>query len=351
MMKILFAILFVSVVSQAQTPDEIVQKFREAAIQKLNEAKDRGISEIDGVPLDELLEAAKTRPVHYAPNYSVRIGHRSCAAWQEHTGAIRLNKACANMTAESVAGISIHEFSGLAKKRDLNYELTSELLTNKSGKPLISSAQALKIQQIKLRNNLSRTSGGSTVVGGGGDLADLNFKVAGLNYLNRFSDESMLLGIPVYLLKITVKLMSVASGNTSGLFELRAAGAEVARAGPVIYVNKDKFRDEDQVRLGILALFAARLYLTYVPDNLDIASLDPQSGRWVSSLLQQPYLVIDASKKVIWENPEITSLLSQEEQKDALARAYDLGKAQPKQMDYRALTIAEQKIVAHESEP
>lgn len=338
-MKIIFSLLLVAASARA-VDDAIVSKYRNSGIRVLTEAKKNGRSEIDGVVIDEVIDYIRSIKIQHSGLQVYKAGRR-CAAWQNVSAIadpkynmmenyISLNKNCDHVQSIEVAGIMVHEAIGAKLKSDRNYEISSELLMKSSTSPINNLKDEQKINSISEKNRNHKMyllRGGSTLVGGGGDSDDLSFKVIGLNYLNTFPDQFSLYGIPIGLLKKSIKYMKTAPSSSIDTFlELRQAGVESSRQDSVIYVDSEIYRGKDIKRIEMLAVMAARLYLLYSPDDLNLAETNDDiatTRTWISTLIEVPYLVfpIDHKKVIIWENPELSALMSEQQSEDYITAA------------------------------
>lgn len=336
-MKSLCLMLFLSLFAfNSHAEHELVSQFRKAAIDFANAAKKKGYDRIDGIVLDEVIADAKTVHIVYDPHFQFSWGNRQYASWQGDIRApnasigpvimrrfIRLNQAFASLRPSEMGGLAFHEIS---MKKDSNYASSSEILTHSSDNPIVSGLKAKEISRMTDKNN-SLKSGGSTVVGGGGDLDDLLFKTSGLEYLIDFQPTAVVVGIPVELLRMALKYMKTApSSSIKTDFELRGAGVELSRRDSILYVRSEKYRSKDRRTMALDSMMAARLYLLYAPDDLNLAEINTNiiaDRTWSTSLIDVPFLVspIDQTEFMTWENKEITATMNKEEVKQALEDA------------------------------
>lgn len=313
-MKILliFLTLFVGQLAFAEWGE--VGRFRAATLQQIDNAQQKGITEVQGVSLSELRNFVKTAPIYYNGHLSMTYGGRRCAAWQpgsQDNNAsskpfILLNKQCADLPDEDLGALGVHESLGLSAGLDRNYEISTVIVNGKAPESkLIDSSKQL--QQLKSFNTQKELyNGGSTGVGGGGDFDDLNFKLQGLKYLQNMSD-GYVDGIPVDLLEITLRQMKIApAANIAGLIEFRGRGFGTPKS--IVYVAEGVYRSRDYPHLGMVAYLAARVFLLHASDEIGL-TLPQQQGVpslvWESPALQQAVLLIpaeDGKHVVTWRN-------------------------------------------------
>jgi len=279
--------------------------------------------------------AARSALIVYDSSLQVRIGNRRCASWypaeiiqgKKIPAHIRLNDECASLAEEERPFIALHEILGVSKELDRNYEISSEIMANTQ---ILTDKTAHKISIMRKENSGAKfASGGSTVVGGGGDFDDLLFKVAGFRYLQARTPGEDFYGIPVSLLKIAIKYMKVTPAtDISTDFELRRSQVEGDAAN--LYVRSSLYRSRDTAELGLLAIQAARLYILFAPDEIHLAKVHSDSlldGNWYSPLLELPYMTFPEGKDgfITWINESLLSGLTEVQRKRAFDSATTQG--------------------------
>lgn len=322
--------------------NEVEKKFRESAIQAFEEARARGVKEVDGISIDQFVEAAKRTKFVYDPRIAFTVGNRTCAYWREGAkGAIdiatgkrvdlpaqvRINKKCADYSGEDAKAIGVHEVAGVNFKKDLNYEEVMKVLGIDDGSikgPMLNPTKILPIDSKK-------ASGGSTVVGGGGDGDDIIFRRECHRVLDRVSSPGRrLFGIPYEFFKVAFRKMKVSpAADISTFVEFR--GPDVEQGGePIAYVKSALYRSREHAHKGMLCLSAARLFILYSPESLglteqssdnsslyaalDLPSLTRLREYYISPALQVSSLMMPRGRMsfVIWNNPEIDATLGKE---------------------------------------
>jgi hypothetical protein len=122
-------IMLFSVVSLAE--QEIITRFRQAAIRAVQVAEARGMTEVQGLRLRDIKDAAKNALIVHYPNVRLRFGNRKCAMWQPGPTVkphIYLNADCAEIPDAELQALALHEVLGLGFSLDRNYEISTEIL-------------------------------------------------------------------------------------------------------------------------------------------------------------------------------------------------------------------------------
>jgi hypothetical protein len=156
-------------------------------------------------------------------------------------------------------------------------------------------------------------------VGDGGDADDLRFKVQGLKYLEKYAQVGQVYGIPIELLQLAIRSMKVsAAADIDLLMEFRGTGYEEGRA--IAYIKSAIYRDPTEDN-GFLAINAARLFVTYAPEQLGLTD-GPSlvSNLQNSRTIKRPYLLIPGKNgiPINWRNPNLTDKMSKKEKEAAL---------------------------------
>ena len=281
MKRSLMILLLITFGLDVLAADPVVERFRQSALNAITKAEKLGITEIDGIQLQDMKTAAQNTVIAHDSRLTIRFVNRRCAMWQPFTPNVHeigtgkivsisahifLNQECASIPEEELGGLALHEILGVNFQRDRNYEISTQIL---SGKPVSN-----KNENIQWRNNRKKifqfnTSGGSTGVGGGGDTADIRFKLEGVRVLNELANEkNEVFGIPKDVLYEALLHMSVSpASNVTSLMEFRARELE---GNAIIYVKSIFYRSKTADNLGLWAVYAARLFVLYAPYDIGL---------------------------------------------------------------------------------
>jgi hypothetical protein len=277
MKKIFFCVLIFFLTIQSFANENVVQRFRDAAIATVRDAQAKGIYHINGIKLSDVENAAKTVLISYQKGFSVNYGNRHCASWQNtkdmlvNTGPNRkeilpprilLNEKCTQLTTEQLKGVALHEVLGVTYGVDMNYEISARLL---SGTTLFDEEVVATL-----------IGGGSTGIGGGGDYDDLKFKIAGLRKIEELKIENRTSFVGYSLLTLAKKLLAMdisQASNVDKLAEYRRPGVEQNESKTYIVLNVYRMPDEKSLRS--LALLVSVFEATYGLDS--IASIESKN--------------------------------------------------------------------------
>jgi hypothetical protein len=328
-MKNLMAFALIMLFSGASFAErEVITRFRQAAIRAVEIAESKGVVEVQGIRLSDIKAAAKTALIIHYPNVTLKFSNRRCAMWQPGPGVqphIYLNKDCAEVGDADLQALALHEILGLSFHLDRNYEISSEILT--AGSPFASSIkdsnlidhQALALNQNEIRRKREEklTGGGAVGVGGGGDVADLRFKVQGLQYLQTFTSIVTTYGIPIELLELAIRNMKIAPASDIALtLEFRGVGVE--EGGAIAYIASSIYRNPNSNVLDFLALNAARFFVLYAPEQLGLTEDFHVPTYFKSHIIKKPFLMMPGldAECITWENPDLTAKMNKK-QRDA----------------------------------
>lgn len=269
--------IFANCIAQAGEPFSS-EKFRQAAIAGIEEAQQKGFARIDGTDLNDVKKTATEIPLVHNPNLRISYENRRCAVWQKSTtsnGHIYLNDDCKNLNKDELKMLAFHEILNVHGISDKQYEVSASVF---SGVTL--STRSINLEKLKQKSKdvLNIGGGGSTGVGGGGDIDDIIFKIEGLKLLASHT-ESYFLGIPKDILNYAILHMNVKpASDIPTLIEMRGHNVEKTN-GAVVYVNSQLYRSKNEKLKGELALSAARLFLIYAADELGLVDENISSSR------------------------------------------------------------------------
>ena len=261
--KTAFIFFCVLLTSSLGLADEAA-RFRNASLQFIEQAAANGHVEVEGISIAEIRKAAQEVRIQHMPSINMTTGNRKCAIWRsgstDFPAYITVNQPCTEIPDASLGAIATHEIVGAKFKRDLNYEMVTRM-----AKPKVPvNPNNLRWQANRQQQN---TNGGSTGVGGGGDNDDVKFKLAGLDALETLAkSQATLFGIPVEMLQEALHQMHASPATDIANF-MQFNARNTRHANAKIFVQSQFYRSNDP-DLGLWALYAARMLVTYSPYEL-----------------------------------------------------------------------------------
>ncbi len=303
-MILLMRFLFFMLLSAANlgVASDFADRFRQSALSFIVKSEMKGLTQVEGLNLGELKKSVQEVEIVYDSRFTFRVGNRRCAMWQPRTenvnvvGAskritvpprIFLNETCTKLSVVEMEPLATHEILGAMFNIDRQYEITTQILSASSHEP-ISPEQLQWQSNRRINRSQHQGNGGSTGVGGGGDYDDLRFKIAGLQSLKLLAGSSdTLFGIPVKMLREAIFYMKVApAADIDSIMEFHKMGSHFGREYAVLLIQSPYYRNNHS-DLGLLALYAARLFVTYSPLELGFIEEPEQAEKFTVQQLKQ----------------------------------------------------------------
>jgi hypothetical protein len=189
MKMILIFILGVSLQARAQSDEDLLKNYRQAARDLVRQAMNNGYKSIDGVPLAQVAADIETSKLDFFKNSYAVQGSREGAVYEREEGLsrIRLNKEVLEQTPpELIPAWSLHEHLGASAYEDRDYSMSLQIQQAAKGKsaPAPLTEKILRDRSGNDLQNRYKSSGSGTSVAGGGDPQAIGAKMRLLEALN-----------------------------------------------------------------------------------------------------------------------------------------------------------------------
>lgn len=226
---LVFALLATAVVSQAQAQEEgslppgpykcNSKDFKKAALNGIQRAIDNGWQKVGDLPLSEAqLEIAKSKAKVVCTDKKLNITDgRWSARFDTTPGAKRIEARKDNFEPapkDIQENFAVHEFTQVEGNRDLNYDFSLRVL--QMGERKFDPKSPLNDDPITMhkfpKGNSIKKSGGSTGVGGGGDVLDMHTRRRLLDAIltgienSKLSERAMLRARKMYNLAVGIDI-------------------------------------------------------------------------------------------------------------------------------------------------